>query len=816
MKLNYSFFVLFCLSFLAACSGGSGSSTPSTPPPPVNVAPSVDAGVDQTVDEGVTVNLSGTANDSDGTIDSYSWSGTGVSITDADMANASFVAPSTGSLSETTLTLTLTVTDNDGATATDTLFVRVNSTNQDPIANAGTDQTVVEQSVVTLDASGSTDDGTITSYTWSQLTGTAVTINGSGASVTFTAPNISVQEDLEFDVTIEDDRGATSRDSVVVTVNPDPVLNNPPIVDAGPDLTTSSGQNVNLSVVNFEDTDGTVEEFLWVQTSGTPVQITGADASDAMFQAPTVTTDTILTFEITVTDNEGATASDSVNVTVTPTPTTVKVSGLITYDNVPHGGTNPNALDYNAITQDPVRGATVQLLENGAVSQTTITDSSGNYSFDVDLNKTYRVRVRAELKQAATQSWDVRIVDNTRSKAIYTLDSSDIVVTTQDMTRNLNARSGWGGSSYTTTRAAGPFHILDRVFDVIEKLKVVDVNLNLAPLVMNWSVNNVAQSGDRTQGQIGTSFYSNDEIYLLGAANSDTDEYDGHVIIHEWGHYFEDNSSRSDSIGGSHTSSDRLDMRVAFGEGFGNAWSGIITDDSFYRDSNGASQQSGFSIDVERNAQTNSGWYNEGSVQSILYDIYDATADGNDSIALGLKPIYDLLIGQQKDTPALTSIFTFATHFKQENASASAGIDALLSGQGINPNVDIWGSNETNNAGQTQNVLPVYTSISLGQTQQVCTLTNFGRANKLSNRRFLRFINPIAGTRTFTISPVSASDADMYLHNQGTIIAGNDAVTSGAFNVTGNIPAGDSVIEVLAYNTAGTDLVPMCINVTAQ
>jgi hypothetical protein len=34
---------------------------------------------------------------------------------------------------------------------------------------------------------------------------------------------------------------------------------------------------------------------------------------------------------------------------------------------------------------------------------------------------------------------------------------------------------------------------------------------------------------------------------------SHTDEYDDHVIIHEWGYCFEDKFSRSDSIGGNHS-----------------------------------------------------------------------------------------------------------------------------------------------------------------------------------------------------------------------------------------------------------------------
>jgi len=81
-------------------------------------------------------------------------------------------------------------------------------------------------------------------------------------------------------------------------------------------------------------------------------------------------------------------------------------------------------------------------------------------------------------------------------------------------------------------------------------------------------------------------------IRILGDENNDTDEYDAHVVVHEFGHYFENSLSRADSIGGPHTQSDRLDARIAFGEGWGNALSGMILDDPVYRDSSGRSSPS--------------------------------------------------------------------------------------------------------------------------------------------------------------------------------------------------------------------------------
>lgn len=91
-------------------------------------------------------------------------------------------------------------------------------TNVAPIANAGADQIVIVNSAVTLDGSGSLDqDGTVASYEWVQLSGTSVTLSStSTASVTFTAP--AAPATLSFQLTVTDDKDATDKDTVAVTV----------------------------------------------------------------------------------------------------------------------------------------------------------------------------------------------------------------------------------------------------------------------------------------------------------------------------------------------------------------------------------------------------------------------------------------------------------------------------------------------------------------------------------------------------------------------------------------------------------------------
>jgi hypothetical protein len=91
----------------------------------VNTAPTANAGPDQLVKIRAAVTLDGRGStDSDGTIAGYAWTqvyGTPVTLTGANTATPSFVAPDT----EAYPRFRLTVTDNHGATAYDEVYITV-------------------------------------------------------------------------------------------------------------------------------------------------------------------------------------------------------------------------------------------------------------------------------------------------------------------------------------------------------------------------------------------------------------------------------------------------------------------------------------------------------------------------------------------------------------------------------------------------------------------------------------------------------------------------------------------------------------------
>ncbi|WNC71490.1 PKD domain-containing protein [Thalassotalea psychrophila] len=219
-RFSTQLFVLLFITQLFACGGGGGEED-SNKASIANVAPTTNAGSDQTVNEVTTVSLTGSGTDSDGTIESYSWTqtdGNPVTLTNANTATATFDAPST--LVQLTLTFQLTVTDNEGATATDVIAIMVNPVNVAPSTNAGSDQTVNEVTTVSLTGSGTDSDGTIESYSWTQTDGNPVAITSADtATATFDAPSTLVQLTLTFQLTVTDNEGATATDSVIITVN---------------------------------------------------------------------------------------------------------------------------------------------------------------------------------------------------------------------------------------------------------------------------------------------------------------------------------------------------------------------------------------------------------------------------------------------------------------------------------------------------------------------------------------------------------------------------------------------------------------------
>jgi lysophospholipase L1-like esterase len=284
----------------------------------VNALPIPDAGPDQFVNPGASVVLDGSnSDDADGGIVSYQWVQTAglplAALANAGTAQASFTAPAVGS-GGAALTFTLTVTDDKGAARSDSCIVTVNGP---PAADAGPDQLVNPGAAVVLDGSNSKDaDGSIVAYAWVQAgAGPAVVLTNADTSrAGFTAPAAgSSGAILTLRLTVTDDRGVQSGDTVEIRIN------GPPAADAGSDRQVSSGASVTLDGSGSSDGEDGTLAYAWVQTAGPAVALAGASSPSPSFQAPSAGSAAVtLDFALTVTDSGGLQSSDSCRVTVTP------------------------------------------------------------------------------------------------------------------------------------------------------------------------------------------------------------------------------------------------------------------------------------------------------------------------------------------------------------------------------------------------------------------------------------------------------------------------------------------------------------------
>ena len=462
------------------------------------------------------------------------------------------------------------------------------------------------------------------------------------------------------------------------------------------------------------------------------------------------------------------------------------VSGTVTFDLVPTANIGGVwQLDYANVRSAPARGVTIQILRSGTVVASTTTDDTGAYSLTTPSNQNIVVRARAEMIRSGSPGWTVRVADNTQGDGLYIVDSSTFLLGANGATQNLHAASGWSGSSYNAaTRDAAPFAILDTIYNAMQFVLTSEPALSFPSLLIHWSPNNVpsvsATGPLASSGQIGSSLYSSGNgIYLLGAQDINTDEYDRSVITALWGQYLLDAFGRDDSVLGPHAAGDQLDLRVAFRQGLGNALSAMVAGDPTYVDTNGMHQAQGSSFSVEGDTAANPapGWFSERSVQELIYNLYDSNVSTQDNVALGFAPIFTAITAL-KNTPAQTSVFAFINALQRAQPQSQADIDALVRAEGMDSIVDDYGSTETHfGTPATPKLVSVYDSVTVGGATNVCSLDDFkgvasGSIDKLGSRRYVRFSVATAGTYTFqatAVTPPAAADPDLVLHQIGEI-----------------------------------------------
>ncbi len=283
-----------------------------------NSPPQAYAGPDKRVHGGNSVSITGTAFDFNNDLLKTEWkqlSGDAISFDESSLS-FSFIAPEVAPTSSKRLAFELTVTDPYGLTGSDHVVIFVSPENGAPMANAGDDMAVDENSITSLACFGTDPDNDRLSFSWS--TASSAILEHPDRSVTMVnIPNVVGDLIVTFTCTVSDGTYSSS-DSVDVLIRN--TLDLDIISNAGIDQIVNENIRVSLDGGNSYDPENQPISYLWTQLSGESIELSSDSSMSPFFTSPIVNNDEvkILTFEFKVYDNNGRESNDIVTITVDP------------------------------------------------------------------------------------------------------------------------------------------------------------------------------------------------------------------------------------------------------------------------------------------------------------------------------------------------------------------------------------------------------------------------------------------------------------------------------------------------------------------
>ena len=251
-----------------------------------------------------------------------------------------------------------------------------------PTANAGPDQTVDEDTVVTFDGTGSVDDFGIVEYRWTLSDDGPVTLRSALSTYVFNTPGVYV-----VTLNVTDLTGNWDNDTTTVTV----MDITPPVADAGLDRDVDEDTLMTFNGTGSSDNVGVIN-YTWSFTDGHPVVLHGPK--------PTYTFEDPGTYVVTlnVTDATGRWSTANITITVldrTPPEillqrpvndeltrnTTCNVSGMTEPDtrvDIRVESSQGNRDYMMTSSEDGVFETSIELFEGVQNVVVTATDAAGN------------------------------------------------------------------------------------------------------------------------------------------------------------------------------------------------------------------------------------------------------------------------------------------------------------------------------------------------------------------------------------------------------------------------------------------------------
>lgn len=502
-----------------------------------NDPPVAEAGGDQTVFTGTQVTLEGRGSfDPEGATLTYLWSiGSAPSGSTATLSDVTAAAPRFTPDRRGTYRFDLVVSDGVN-TAEDSATVQAN--NRAPVAQTSGDLTATIGSVVTLDASASSDpEGDPLTFSWtvlSQPNGSNVQIvNPTASKPTVTVP---LSGTYVFRVVANDGSVSSSPAEQRVTV-----INQAPLANAGPDQSAGLNDRILLDGSSSLDPDGSPVTYSWSFVSvpsGSQAIIQSATRAEANFIV-----DRLGDFVVRLTVSDGITSAiDEVNISTsnsTPVadagaPQGAQVGDTIELDGSGSFDPDGDSLRYTWTLTGKPDGSTATLSSRTVARPTLRLDLAGNYSATLVVSDGSLSSAPAAVSVSTGNTPPVANAgpdQGAKVGDVITLNgsaSSDADGDQMLFIWSFRARPTGSAAALSNPNAVAPRFTVDKQGTYVVELKTFDGRATSAADTVSISTVNTAPTaaaGADRSGTIGST------VTLDGSASSDPD---GDTITYAW------------------------------------------------------------------------------------------------------------------------------------------------------------------------------------------------------------------------------------------------------------------------------------------